>query len=78
MVAMHLPRRMYRLLNKAIEELSPARRGPDLRVDVAAFLSPDAEPQSWRSETIPSPVSLTESIALSPAAFEMRWTSLSA
>lgn len=68
MFEQHFPPCMYRLLNKAVEELSPVRRGPDLRVDNA-----DAELVPCRSEGVSPSVNLPEFHG-----FEVRWTSLAA
>ncbi|OYW31569.1 MAG: hypothetical protein B7Z47_00610 [Chthoniobacter sp. 12-60-6] len=65
--------RMYRLLNRAIEEPSPVRRGPDLRVDNAAVFNADSEQEPGRSDGVSPSVNLPEFHA-----FEVRWTSLAA
>ena len=71
---------MYSILNKAVEELPAFRIGADSRGDHAAFLNPDAELGSYRSDSPPAIVSLTEPQAswAGSDAFEVRWTSLAA
>ncbi len=73
MVVEDFPPRMYRLLNNAVEELSPVRRGPDLRVDNAPVFNADAELKPCRSDGVATAVNLPEFHA-----FEVRWTSLAA
>ncbi|WP_395745858.1 hypothetical protein [Prosthecobacter sp.] len=71
---------MYRLLNKAAEDLPAVRRGPDLQVDNVAAFVPDAAPEQQRHDGEPPPVSLPDPKALWAEwkAFEARWTSLAA